>query len=71
MSEGKETIVILDTPGSESQKTEKNAEYSAEIDQIFTQLHEADKRIAETRQNTVRLGIETRSMLDDLRKQLG
>ncbi len=49
---------------------DKESEYSAELDKIFTQLHKADDRIAETRQNTVRLGIETRSMLDDLRKQL-
>lgn len=51
--------------------TQKDSEYSAELDEIFTSLHKADDRIAETRQNTVRLGIETRSMLDDLRKQLG
>lgn len=43
----------------------------AEIDEIMAQLHDADRNIAETRKNTVRLGIETRSMLDDLRKQLG
>ena len=49
----------------------EESEYSAELDETFTQLHEADDRIAETRQNTMRLGIETRSMLDDLRKQLG
>jgi hypothetical protein len=50
---------------------QEESKYSAELDEILTQLHEADDRIAETRQNTVQLGIETRSMLDDLRKQLG
>jgi hypothetical protein len=49
---------------------ENESKYSAELDEVFTQLHEADDYIAETRQNTVQLGIETRSMLDDLRKQL-
>ncbi|NJL51919.1 MAG: hypothetical protein HC930_06280 [Hydrococcus sp. SU_1_0] len=57
--------------GVENSETENNSKYSAELDEIFTQLHEADYCIAETRQNTVRLGIETRSILDDLRKQLG
>ena len=51
--------------------TQKDSEYSAELDEIFTSLHKADDHIAETRQNTVRLGTETRSMLNDLRKQLG
>ena len=52
-------------------KTQEYLKYSTELEEIFTQLHDADRHIAETRQNTVRLGIETRSMLDDLRKQLG
>jgi len=55
----------------EDSELENESKYSAELDEIFTQLHEADYCIAETRQNTVRLGIETRSILDDLRKQLG
>lgn len=50
---------------------EVDSEYSAELDEILSQLNDTDDRIVETRQNTVRLGIETRSMLDDLRKQLG
>lgn len=57
--------------GVDNSELENESEYSAEIDEIFTQLHEADDDIAETRQNTVQLGIETRSMLNDLRKQLG
>lgn len=57
--------------GVENSELENESEYSVELDEILTQLHEADSHIAETRQNTVRLGVETRSMLDDLRKQLG
>jgi|GEM_PF-5562449 len=49
----------------------EESKYSTELDEIFTQLHDADRHIAETRKNTMRLGIETKSMLDDLRKQLG
>ena len=52
-------------------KRQNESENSIELNKIFTQLHDADQYIAETRQNTVRLGTETRSMLDDLRKQLG
>ena len=47
------------------------SKFSTKIDEIFVQLHDVDRDIAETRKNTVRLGIETRSMLNDLRKQLG
>ena len=50
---------------------QNESKYSTELDEIFTQLHDADRHIAETRKNTMRLGIETKSMLDDLRKQLG
>lgn len=57
--------------GVENSELENESEYSVELDEILTQLHEADSHITETRQNTVRLGVETRSMLDDLRKQLG
>ena len=56
---------------TEKQIAKENSEYSAELEKIFTQLQEEDRLIAKTRQNTVQLGIETRSMLDDLRKQLG
>jgi hypothetical protein len=56
---------------AKNSELENESKYSAELDEVFTQLHEADDYIAETRQNTVQLGIETRSMLDDLRKQLG
>jgi hypothetical protein len=61
----KEASIMLDS------ELKKETEYSSELDEIFIQLHEADERIAETRQNTTRLRVETRSMLDDLRKQLG
>ncbi|MEM6612063.1 MAG: hypothetical protein AAF652_07385 [Cyanobacteria bacterium P01_C01_bin.72] len=72
MSEIKDAVIEIDTEVSlTNSKTEENSEYSAELEKIFTQLQEKDNLIAETRQNTVRLGIETRSMLDDLRKQLG
>ncbi|MEO1005184.1 MAG: hypothetical protein AAFW67_04875 [Cyanobacteria bacterium J06638_38] len=47
------------------------SEYTVELDEILTQLHQADDRIVAIRQNTARLGVETRSMLSDLRKQLG
>jgi hypothetical protein len=50
---------------------ENESKYSAELDEIFTQLHEADDCISDTRQNTSRLRVETRLMLNDLRKQLG
>jgi hypothetical protein len=56
---------------AKNSELENESKYSAELDEIFTQLHEADDYIAETRQNTTRLRVETRSMLDDLRKQLG
>lgn len=51
--------------------TPNESKYSTELDEIFTQLHDTDRYIAKTRKNTVRLGIETRSMLNDLRQQLG
>ena len=57
--------------GVENSELENESECSVELDEILTQLHEADSHIAETRQNTLRLGIETRSMLDGLRQQLG
>jgi hypothetical protein len=76
---GKITLAVTRTLGggvvfSETVKNselENESKYSAELDEIFTQLHEADDYIAETRQNTTRLRVETRSMLNDLRKQLG
>ena len=72
MSEIKDAVIERETEVSlTNSETEENSEHSAELEKIFTKLHAADDRIAETRQNTVRLGIETRSMLDDLRKQLG
>ena len=49
----------------------EDTQYIAKLDEIITQLHDADRHITQTRQNTVRLGTETRSMLNDLRKQLG
>jgi hypothetical protein len=55
----------------DTEEVENESKYSAELDEIFTQLHEADDYISETRQNTTRLRVETRSMLNDLRKQLG
>jgi hypothetical protein len=54
----------------ESPVTDWSEEENAQLDEIFTQLHEADDYIAKTRQNTTRLRVETRSMLNDLRKQL-
>lgn len=72
MSEIKDAVIERETEVSlTNSETEENSEYSAQLEKIFTQLQEEDHLIAETRQNTVRLGIETRSMLDDLRKQLG
>ena len=50
---------------------EEELESQAQLDGILTELHEADERIAKDRQDTVRLGKETRAMLTDLRKQLG
>jgi hypothetical protein len=58
------------TEKEKNSELENESKYSAELNEILTQLHEADDYISETRQNTSRLGVETRSMLDDLRKQL-
>ena len=71
MSKEKDGVVVIDILGLESQEIEENSEYYAELSTIFTQLHEADSYIAKTRQNTVKLGLETRAILADLRKQLG
>ncbi len=72
MSEIKDVVIERETEVSlTNSETEENSEYSAELEKIFTQLQEKDELINKTRQNTARLGIETRSMLDDLRKQLG
>ncbi len=53
------------------EEEEEEEEIEEEEEEIFNLLHKADEYIAETRQNTMRLGIETRLMLNDLRRQLG
>ena len=50
---------------------EEESKISARLDDILSQLQAADDRIAKDRQDTVRLGQETKVMLADLRKQLG
>ena len=52
-------------------RLEEESKISARLDDILSQLRAADDRIAKDRQDTVRLGQETKVMLADLRKQLG
>lgn len=67
-------INIMTTTTSEIAKDsllEEESKISARLDDILSQLQAADDRIAKDRQDTVRLGQETKVMLTDLRKQLG
>ena len=64
-------IMEIEVDGQYTSEAHDEQKYVSELDEIFTQLQDADRDIARTRRNTVSLGIETRSMLKDLRKQLG
>lgn len=50
---------------------EEKSEFDSQLDDIFTELHAADDRITKDCEDIVLLGKETRTILSDLRKQLG
>ncbi|MEM6613792.1 MAG: hypothetical protein AAF652_16345 [Cyanobacteria bacterium P01_C01_bin.72] len=52
-------------------EAQNESQYSTALDKIFAQLHQADEQTERTSQNTLRLAMETKSMLNDLGKQLG
>lgn len=55
----------IDTIAKLQQLALPKTDFSAELDQIFTQLNAADEEITKSRQNALRLGKETRAILKD------
>jgi septin family protein len=50
---------------------EENSEFDSQLDDILTELHASDERIAAYSEDIVLLGKETRAILTDLSKRLG